>query len=252
VSSSRGRVTGSLPPVLLTSAGTPPRGHLLVISALVTSVAFVLLAVLAHRVPYFPFDVAITRSVQRVDSPWITAPLKLLSAVGFPPLVDVVYGIIAGIIFLAGWRLEGFFAALAGFLGAVLNHLGKALVERPRPTEALVHVGHTIPNSTFPAGHVLNATMFFGFLYYVVSTHMEPTWRRTTLQALLLLVIVGMGIARIYSGEHWTSDVIGGYLLAWIGLVGTIAMYRGVRAVRTRRWLASLLRTRVPTTSTRL
>jgi hypothetical protein len=49
---------------------------------------------------------------------------------------------------------------------------------------------------------VLNATMFFDSFCRRLH-HMEPTWRRTTLQAVLLCDR-GMGIARDLPGEHWT------------------------------------------------
>jgi len=253
--SSHGRVRrrllgAGMPPLLLTSVATAPRRHRILLSVLVTSVAFTLLAALAHRVPYFDFDVAITRWVQQAEWPIVTVPLNLLSAMGFPPLVAVVYGIIALVIFIAGWRVEGCMAAVGGLLGAALNNLGKMIVDRPRPPQSLVHVGRTIPSSTFPAGHVLNATIFFGFLLYLVSTRMAPSWRRTTAQVLLVFVIVGMGIARIHSGEHWPSDVVGGYLLGWIGLVGTTALYRKLRGERTRRWV-TMSHVRVSTTTGR-
>jgi len=245
----RRRLLGGTPPLLLTSIAAAPRHHRILRSVLIAGAAIALLAALSHRVPYFDFDVAITRWVQQAEWPIVTVPLNLLSAMGFPPLVAVVYGVISIVIFVAGWRLEGGMAAAGGLLGATLNHLGKAIVDRPRPPQSLVHVGRTIPSSTFPAGHVLNATIFFGFLFYLVSAHMAPSWRRTTAQALLLFVIFGMGLARIHSGEHWPSDVLGGYLLGWIGLVGTTTLYRKLRAERTRRWLTSTTHSRVSTTT---
>ena len=238
---------GGAAPLLLTSIAAAPRRHRILISVIIAGAAFALLAALSHRVPYFDFDVAITRWVQRAEWPVVTVPLNLLSAMGFPPLVAMVYGVIAIVIFIAAGRLEGCMAAAGGLMGAALNHLGKAIVDRPRPPQNLVHVGQVIPSSTFPAGHVLNATIFFGFLFYLASTRMAPSWRRTTAQALLLFVIVGMGLARIHSGEHWPSDVLGGYLLGWIGLVATTALYRKLRAEHTRRWVLSTSRSRVTT-----
>ena len=107
---------------------------------------------------------------------------------------------------------------------------------RPRPPIDLIHVERTIHNSTFPAGHVLNFTVFAGFLCYLACVRLRPSWRRTILVAFLLVMIVIMGIARIASGEHWPSDVLGGYLLAGAWLWVTISFYRlGVR----KGWLAS-------------
>lgn len=190
------------------------------------SVAFVTLAVMAHRTPYFDADLRITRTVQELTEPWLIAPLDALSAIGFPPVVDLVYGAIAIAIYVAGRRRAALGAGFAAGSGALLNFTVKALVDRPRPPASLVHVQHAIASSTFPAGHVLNATAFFGFLLYLAAARMPHSWRRTTLLVLLAATIAGMGLARIYSGEHWPSDVLGGYLLGWIACYATIAFHR--------------------------
>lgn len=40
------------------------------------------------------------------------------------------------------------------------------------------------------------------------------------------MLIALIGLARIDSGEHWFSDVVGGYLVGTIWLVLTIYFYR--------------------------
>jgi hypothetical protein len=74
---------------------------------IIAGAAFGLLAALSHRVPYFDFDVAITRWVQQAEWPVVTVPLNLLSAMGFPPLVAMVYGVIAIVIFIAAGPTRG-------------------------------------------------------------------------------------------------------------------------------------------------
>jgi len=187
--------------------------------------AALLLSVAAHRVPYFPSDVLIARSIQAADLRILALPLQGLNTVGFPPLVQCVYGGIVVLLFLFGKRWE----AAAGVFGAVgsagINHLVKYLVDRPRPTALLVHVQHHIENPSYPAGHVLNFTVFAGFLCCVVWIRMHPSWRRSSLIALLLAMIALMGVARIDSGEHWPSDVLGGYLLGAVWLAATVRFY---------------------------
>jgi undecaprenyl-diphosphatase len=191
-----------------------------------TATAFTVLAVLAHLHPFLPGDVAVTRAVQTVQAPWFQALLLPFNRLGFPPLVDIVYGAVTVLIFLRGRRWAAASCAFAGIGSAALNFLTKALVARPRPPVELVHVEHQISNSTFPAGHVLNFTTFAGFLAYLAWVHMAPTWRRTALVTMLAVMIALMGLARIDSGEHWTSDVLGGYLLGSLWLIVTIRFYR--------------------------
>jgi undecaprenyl-diphosphatase len=199
------------------------------------ALALVPLAFLAHRIPFFAIDLTITRQVQSLQAVWIDLLLRPLNMVGFPPLVGIIYGSIILAILAAGARWEAVAATFATLGAAGLNHLMKALVDRPRPPMDLVHVAHHLPGSGFPAGHVLNFTAFVGFLCYLTWVRPAPSWRRTVLIVFLLTMIALMGIARIYAGEHWPSDVLGGYFLGIVWLAATVEFYRwGRRRSRNR------------------
>ena len=197
-----------------------------------SGLALVSLAVLAHRVPFFAIDLTITRSVQSWQAPWIELLLRPLNVLGFPPLVGFVYGTIVLVLFAAGARWEAVASGFATLGAAGLNFLVKALVDRPRPPMDLVHVARDLPGSSFPAGHVLNFTAFVGFLCFLAWVHLIPSWRRAVLTGLLVAAMGLMGVARIYAGEHWPSDVLGGYLLGIAWLAATIEFYQWGRRRR--------------------
>lgn len=132
--------------------------------------ASVALAVHARQIAYFPVDVSITRAVQSAPLGWLDLPMQALNALGFPPVVDVVYGGFILLLFVVGLRRESVVTLLDMGISSGLNHVSKFLVERPRPPEGLVHVEHLIRNPSFPAGHVLNLTALAGFLCYVACT----------------------------------------------------------------------------------
>jgi len=206
--------------------------------AVCAGAAALLLSVTAHRVPYFPSDVLITRSIQAVDGRMLALPLHALNTLGFPPLVDFVYGGIIIVLFVSGSRWEAVAGTFDALGSAGINALVKHLVDRPRPSPQLVDVEHHIANPSYPAGHVLNFTAFAGFLCCLVYLRMRPSWRRSSLIALLVAMIALMGVARIDSGEHWPSDVLGGYLLGALWLAVTMLFYEWGRhkfpAVRQR------------------
>src|SRR5690349_4832193 len=77
------------------------------------SSAFVALAIAAHGAPLFSFDLVISRAFQTVHGAWFERPLAILSAIGFPPVVGIVYGSIIVVILLAGARREAMAAAFA-------------------------------------------------------------------------------------------------------------------------------------------
>jgi undecaprenyl-diphosphatase len=206
-------------------ADRPRHAHRLAIVAACAGVGFVALAILAHQVAFFPMDLTLTRLVQSVRVPWLDAPLMVLNRLGYPPLVGIIYGSIILVILATGRRWEAVAAGFAALGGAGLNALTKLIVPRPRPDPGLVTVEHLIHNSSFPAGHVLNFTALAGFFCYLVAARCAPAWHRTALVALLVLLIALMGLARIHSGEHWPSDVLGGYLLGVVWLAVTIRFF---------------------------
>jgi undecaprenyl-diphosphatase len=218
-----------LQPVVAEATGKPAsRQHRRWFAAGVTcaGLAFVVLAVLAHRVPFFAIDLTITQRVQSVQVAWLDLALRPLNALGFPPLVGIIYGSIILLVLGAGAGWEAVVLGFATLGAASLNFLVKTLVARPRPPMSLVHVAHHLPGSGFPAGHVLNFTAFVGFLCYLAFVQLAPAWPRTALIAFLVALIGLMGIARIHAGEHWPSDVLGGYLLGILWLVTTVELYQ--------------------------
>jgi len=198
--------------------------------------ALVALAWLSHRVPYFAVDLSITRYVQSLRAGWFDLVLRPLNTLGYPPLVGIVYASTILLILVAGARWEGVSAGFATLGASGWSFLVKALVDRPRPPTELVHVEHHVASAGFPAGHVLNLTAFGGFLCYLACARLAPSWYRTALITLLVTMIALMGIARIHAGEHWPSDVLGGYLIGGVWLFTTIEFYRwGRRRARSRR-----------------
>ena len=96
-------------------------------------------------------------------------------------------------------------------LAALTNFLLKQILQRPRP------IGHRIIDETgysLPSGHSMVSMAFYGFLIYLVYKKVENIHLKSFLIALLLLLIINIGISRIYLGVHYTSDVIAGFLVA--------------------------------------
>ena len=142
-----------------------------------------------------------------------------------PAQVDLMVALILLVILVLGLRWETI-AALFAALGTVLGGLVKVIVYRPRPAADLVHVFGPLNTYSFPSGHVLLATSFYGFLAFLAYTLLKPSWHRTILLVLLGLFIALMGPSRIYMGQHWFSDVMGAYVLGSLWLALSIRVYR--------------------------
>jgi membrane-associated phospholipid phosphatase len=186
---------------------------------------FIVLAVLAHYVAYFPLDITITRAVQNYHGVVFDRLMYWVSWIGFMPQVDVGAALVILLLFGVGLRWEAVVALFAA-AGVGIGTLVKLVVFRPRPSADLVHVLSQLPSSGFPSGHVLEATTFCGFLAFLGYTLLKPGAPRSTLVMVLGVFILLMGLSRIYEGQHWFSDVMGAYLFGSLWLALTIKLYR--------------------------
>jgi undecaprenyl-diphosphatase len=88
----------------------------------------------------------------------------------------------------------------------------------------------TIQQPSFPSGHTLHYTVFYGFLLFVVATNFKRSWPRAALLIIFALLILLVGPSRVYLGEHWPTDVLGGYLIGALCLGPLIGGYLWVKA----------------------
>ena len=189
-------------------------------------VVFLLLAVLAHTIAYFTFDVTITREVQEFNAGWFDGLMRALSWIGFAPQVYVISFLILLFLYACGLKWEAV-VALASMVGISVLGLGiKLLVDRPRPSADLVNVISQLRDYSFPSGHVLYFTAFFGFLLFLAYTLFKHSWWRTLLIVILGGMIALIGLSRIYEGQHWASDVLAAYLLGSVWLAMSVYVYR--------------------------
>lgn len=100
-------------------------------------------------------------------------------------------------------------------LASISNRMLKRFINRARPdAEQLV----SVTSLSYPSGHSMSAMAFYGFLIYLVYNFKMNRILKISLIVLLIFIILGVGISRVYLGVHFPSDVAGGYLagLIWI------------------------------------
>ena len=214
-------------------------------------IGLILFSYFASQHSRFPGDLEITQELQDIPSSLFDSTMYAVSVAGAktPALAVVLLCIVA----LWGFRrrLEAIFVALVPVFD-LSHYVFNWLVNRPIPTDDLVRVHDTsewlgvapgsIPHylifwggtrtESFPSGHALHSVLLFGFLFYLVSRQIKRRFTRIALQILFIFLILASGLARIYLGLHWFSDVIGGYLLGGLLLVILIKGY-----TKCRQWL---------------
>ena len=93
----------------------------------------------------------------------------------------------------------------------ILNQLLKRILQRPRPTEYRIieETGYS-----FPSGHSMISMAFYGYLIYLIYKYAKNKYIKWISIVLLSILICAIGISRIYLGVHYTSDVLGGFLIS--------------------------------------
>lgn len=99
-------------------------------------------------------------------------------------------------------------------MGALLNYILKQLFRRRRPDVLkLVEIG----GYSFPSGHSMSSVIFYGFIVFLCLKYVKHRSKYLVAAVLGLLVLM-IGISRVYLGVHYASDVLGGFIigLAWL------------------------------------
>ena len=102
---------------------------------------------------------------------------------------------------------------ITGNLGliTIINQVLKFIVKRPRPSDLflIVETGYS-----FPSGHSMVSLSFYGLLIYFIYKYFKNKKLKIFLITFLSLIIILIGISRVYLGVHFVSDVISGFLLS--------------------------------------
>lgn len=196
------------------------------VALILVAAAFGILTLLVKAMPFFAIDLQITKAVQLVNFPSFVLLMSLISWPGFSPQSGIIVALIVLLIYAFGLHWEAVMAFVAVALSTTINVLVKDLIQRPRPTPDMVNVYGALNSYSFPSGHVMFYLGFFGFVGFLVFSLLKPSLKRTLLLVLVGVLIVLVGVSRVYLGEHWASDVLGSYLLGTLTLVAIIQFYR--------------------------
>ncbi len=152
--------------------------------------------------------------------------MESFSALATP--VSLVVLLLAVAAFAPGKR-PGMCCAVNLVLVVVINQVLKFIIQRPRPDGFRLA---TASGFSFPSGHSMVAMAFFGLLAWLVWKYEADRRLRRLYATGFALVIVMIGVSRIYLGVHYASDVLG-RLLSVDGVAGGLHA-RGRAAVHWR------------------
>lgn len=214
------------------------KGRVLSLLYFIQFILFTMLAWFVSVNPVLPIDVAITRELQEHREPWLVWFMVAISYEGYH------WWFSGGLVVLAAlicWgvrlRLEAVVIVVLSAVSYLLNNLIKLIVSRPRPSASLVDVIQGASGLSFPSGHVMSYIAFWGLIFSLgIILFKRDRWWQYLLLLLSGAMVVLIGPSRIYLGDHWASDVLGGYLFGGLLLGMSLGVYlwlkgRGVLAV---------------------
>jgi undecaprenyl-diphosphatase len=216
-----------------TGPESAPEGSALqtpVVSLLIALLAVFLFVWLAENVVEqhtAKFDAQVRAAVHSCASPPLTSTMFAVSFMGSAGLI-LAAALAFAVFRYFRWRGAAIWLAvtLAGAL--MLDVALKFAFHRPRPVPFFGEVPSTY---SFPSGHSLFSFCFYGVLAGLLADRARSTWLQILIWTAAAVLVLAIGISRIYLGVHYPSDVIAGFLA---GTIWTATMV-GVDRVRQRR-----------------
>lgn len=170
----------------------------------------------------FQFDTTILLHIHQWSSPTLDLIMLTLTRLADPEVVVIV--VTSSLLWL-GWRrklAEAKFFALACLGALILNSGLKLFFAKSRPE--LWHRLIVETSFSFPSGHALGSLVLYGFFAYLAASKRPKLAYPLYSGASILIVLIG--ISRLYLGVHWPTDVIAGYGVGFLWLMVCIIMLK--------------------------
>lgn len=114
---------------------------------------------------------------------------------------------------------------------SLLNTIVKVIVARQRPS---INIGANAEGYSFPSGHSAVSMVCYGLLAYFIMKKTSSKLARRIIAGVCLLLILGIGISRFFINVHYLTDILTGFFLGGMVLLGTKRLYEKCQRQRTQ------------------
>ena len=204
------------------------------LAALPVVAATLLLSAAATGDGVLPGDVAVARWIQGAPQRPGGDLARFAYWVGSMPAL-VTGAIALALAFVVARRYAAAAFVLAAGLLRVVNPGLKQAIDSPRPPPELVRVTEQASGLGFPSGHAMGVALVIGAVILAARRADGPRGLFHLVAAAGLGLVVVTGFGRVYTGAHWPSDVLGGYLWAATALVALTTTISRIDAAQGRR-----------------
>lgn len=214
------------------------RRLLLILASASLFLIFIIFSYLVHKDFYTQFDFDTTVKLQDIISRRFDLPFSVFSLIGMAEVTGLIWlGLLLIVLLKRAWMTVA--SLFLFWIGIAIELFGKIFVNHPGPPflfyrgvldiELPSHYVQT--GNAYPSGHVFRTAFLVVFIVIFLLQRRTRLGRFILLPALAALLFF-MALSRVYLGEHWSSDVIGGFLLgSSLALLATATLPKSTKAV---------------------
>ncbi|HET7463568.1 MAG TPA: phosphatase PAP2 family protein [Longimicrobium sp.] len=211
-------------------------GALLIVGVGVIVACVAVFAALADEVmegDTLPIDNAVLLWMNRHASPPLTGLALDITALGAGTVVWLLVIVASVFLWVSRHRYSVLLLWVSILGSGLINATMKLFFDRPRP--------HLFPwrvpyagLSSFPSGHSMTSMVCYATLAYLITRLVDSRFLRRFTIGLAAVIVVLIGLSRMYLGVHYPTDVLAGFImgLAWSSFCAL--MIEGIRYFRHR------------------
>jgi undecaprenyl-diphosphatase len=220
------------------------RPPLIAMAVVACAAAIGLLAAIGFAIDHgrqFHFDSAIMLAMRQPGAPdrpagpwWLPLAMRDLTALGGETVLTLAMTLVTGFLLVSRRHLTAGLLVAGAMSGSIAVAIIKTAVGRPRPT--LIDHLTQVASYSFPSGHSANSAVIYLTLALTVSQVIPGVAARRYVIGAAALIVILIGISRVYLGVHWPSDVLAGWCfgalwaLMWWAIGARIRLGRAAAA----------------------
>lgn len=178
------------------------------------------------------FDRAVLLWLNEHATPGLDRVAIQVTALGDNLVVVVLAVVAAALLRLSGEKAYAALIVLAVGGAGVLTPVLKLVFDRPRPTVFEVRAHYEVSTAAYPSGHATMSMVVLLAVAFVIHRLAARAWVGVLALTLAGVLVLLIGLSRLYLGVHHPSDVVAGLA---IGFAWTVACAVTVEALGQRR-----------------